>query len=196
MLKADSTNRDPPCLLAYFLGYYILINQSRLIQFFINGYSFLMSIAIIFFPKALFELTPFLIGMLLHQAILSSVYTMLVLKKLMFGQKARAEGGDMSSDSEGRADNEEDSLDDEAPVTTADNDMAASNSRSYIDDEENSTRSPSRAKGSLWLQSSSSDSSFILHSPSDSKFNISSSSSHIAENSEVSLTREVKKLSI
>jgi hypothetical protein len=196
MLKADYTNRDPPRLLIWFLGYYILVNQSRLIQFFINGYSFLMSIALIFFPKSLFVLTPFLTCVVPHQAILSSVYTMLVLKKLMFGQKAHAKGGDISSENESRDDNhlplEEAILDDEASVAEVD----ASNNHSYIDDEENTIRSPSRGKGSLWMQSSSSDSSFILHLHSDSGFNISSSSSKA--NSEVSFTptRKVKKIVI
>ena len=124
----------------------------------------------------------------------------------MFGQKAR---GNMPSENEGRADLplEEAILDDEAPAAAADNDMAASNSQSYIDDdEENTIRSPSRAKGSLlWLQSSS-DSNHKVPATIRSKrlFCIhlllvnSTSAAVVAENSEVSLTpaREVKKLSI
>ena len=204
MLAADYANRTPPGLQKRFLGYYILINQSRLIQFIINGYSFLTSIAIIFFPKTIFVLTPFLTFIVLHQGILSSLYMMLLLKKLMFGHKALAEeGGDGSPENEGPADNplplEEarNSLDGDetTSVAAADINMAASNN-SYIDDGWNTTiRSPNKAKGSLWLQSSSSDSS-LLHSPSDIGFNISSSSNRADNDVALTPARKVNKLII
>ena len=158
LLTADY-RRAPPRHKVWFLGYYILINQSRLIQYFLNAYFFLMSASMIFFPQALVQLVPILVALMLHQGIISSWYVILLLQKLLFNNRGRhepEEGGEgspenlpiaLQGDNGTQSDNRQLNLD-----SQSDN---RSNDSSFIDD--NCNKNQSRAKGFLWLESSSSD---------------------------------------
>ena len=162
LLTADY-RRAPPRHKVWFLGYYILINQSRLIQYFLNAYFFLMSASMIFFPQALVQLVPILVAILLHQGILSSWYVILLLQKLLFNNRGRHEPEECGERSPGnlpialqgdngtQSDNRQLNLD-----SQSDN---RSNDSSFIDD--NCNKNQSRGKGFLWLESSSSESSFL-----------------------------------
>lgn len=88
MLDADSNTSR---LLVLFFGYYILINHSRLIQFFINGYFCVVSIAIIFGSHILWLLVPVLMIILIHQGLLSAIFVVLLFIKLLF-RKSNEDG--------------------------------------------------------------------------------------------------------
>jgi len=75
ILNATSFFQGQVC----FFGYYMLINHSRLIQFIINGFISLVSIAIIFSPNYLRLLVPPLMFILLHQGLLSAIFVVLQL---------------------------------------------------------------------------------------------------------------------
>jgi hypothetical protein len=65
MLEKDHSSTNSR-LRVWFFGYYRLINHSRLIQFLLNGYQSIVSMAIIFFPHYLHLLVPILVAILLH----------------------------------------------------------------------------------------------------------------------------------
>jgi len=83
MLEAD-TSTSPSRARVWFFAYFMFINHSRLIQFFINGYQSVVSISIIFFPQYLGKLVPLLVAILFHQGLLSAFYVVLLFKKLLF----------------------------------------------------------------------------------------------------------------
>ena len=202
LLTADY-RRTPPRYKVWFLGYYILINQSRLIQYFNNAYFFLISASMIFFPQALVQLVPILVALLLHQGIISSWYVILLLQKLLFNNRGRnepEEGGEgspgnlpiaLQGDDGTQSDNRQLNLD-----SQSDNRLLTpnrSNDGSFIDDYCNNTiiGNQSRAKGFSWLESSSSESSFLY-----SAHNISISGDNDEASAAPTPARRVKELRI
>ena len=171
MLREDYKG-DPPLIQVWFIGYYLLVNQSRLIQFILSGYLYLMSMSIIFFPTALVQLTPILAFILLHQGLLSSFYVMLLLKKLLFQNVVRKSTDDDIKEGE-NADTTDDNnnnltTDERSNFSVSqDDNEAISNFRrrfgspgiSTSDSRNSSSRDRRTPNDSLWLQCNSADSS-------------------------------------
>jgi hypothetical protein len=76
--------RKPPIIQTAFLGWYIFVNQSRIIQFMLAGFLNIISIGIIFFPQHLKNLIPPLVVLIVHYGLLQSIYVVYMFKKLLF----------------------------------------------------------------------------------------------------------------
>jgi hypothetical protein len=76
--------RKPPIIQTVFLGWYIFVNQSRIIQFMLAGFLNIISIGIIFFPQHLKNLIPPLVVLIVHYGLLQSIYVVYMFKKLLF----------------------------------------------------------------------------------------------------------------
>jgi len=76
--------RKPPIIQTAFLGWYIFVNQSRIIQYMLAGFLNIISIGIIFFPQHLKNLIPPLVVLIVHYGLLQSIYVVYMFKKLLF----------------------------------------------------------------------------------------------------------------
>lgn len=83
-LLKETYCRKPPIIQTAFLGWYIFINQSRIIQFMLAGFLNIVSIGIIFFPQRLKHLIPPLVILIVHYGLLQSIYVVYMFKKLLF----------------------------------------------------------------------------------------------------------------
>ena len=83
-LLKETYCRKPPIMQTAFLGWYIFVNQSRIIQFMLAGFLNIVSIGIIFFPQHLKNLIPPLVILIVHYGLLQSIYVVYMFKKLLF----------------------------------------------------------------------------------------------------------------
>jgi hypothetical protein len=83
-LLKETYCRKPPIIQTAFLGWYIFVNQSRIIQFMLAGFLNIVSIGIIFFPQRLKHLIPPLVILIVHYGLLQSIYVVYMFKKLLF----------------------------------------------------------------------------------------------------------------
>ena len=83
-LLKETYCRKPPIIQTAFLGWYIFVNQSRIIQFMLAGFLNIISIGIIFFPQHLKNLIPPLVVLIVHYGLLQSIYVVYMFKKLLF----------------------------------------------------------------------------------------------------------------
>lgn len=83
-LLKETYNKKPPMIQTAFLGWYIFVNQSRIIQFMLAGFLNIVSIGIIFFPQHLKHLIPPLVILIVHYGLLQSIYVVYMFKKLLF----------------------------------------------------------------------------------------------------------------
>jgi hypothetical protein len=83
-LLKETYCRKPPIIQTAFLGWYIFVNQSRIIQFMLAGFLNIISIGIIFFPQHLKNLIPPLVILIVHYGLLQSIYVVYLFKKLLF----------------------------------------------------------------------------------------------------------------
>jgi hypothetical protein len=83
-LLKETYCRKPPIIQTAFLGWYIFVNQSRIIQFMLAGFLNIVSIGIIFFPQHVKNLILPLVILIVHDGLLQSIYVVYMYKKLLF----------------------------------------------------------------------------------------------------------------